>query len=324
LECQHWNLRDFIGLGAWEIPVAMDLSALCATAEALGGRPRLFFTPWTKLSFFSRLRSAGLLPEEFPPLGSVGLSAMAIARRLSSGPIIVAGIDFSFTLDQSHARSAPAHLEKLRRQTRFRSLIDPAAAFRKGCCAVPSKTGETVRSNGTMKNYRELFHYEFAARSGGSGKNRRIRDVAGSGLDLGLETLDVDAACAVLVPEASGGAPEDRGGKNASRTGTVAETTTKLLSEFMEAEISALQQLRGILTGEITARLDQLEPLLDRCDYLWSHFPDCAGAEGRRPEQTGTVFLKRVRAEIDPFIKIFETLAKDFARQLKQNCPKRP
>jgi hypothetical protein len=308
LECQHWNLRDFIGLGAWEIPVAMDLSALCATAEALGGRPRLFCTPWTKLSLLSRLGSAGLLPEEFPPLGSVGLSAMAIARRLSSGPIIVAGIDFSFTLDRSHARSAPAHLEQLRRQTRFRGPIDPAAAFRKGCCAMPSKTGETVRSNQTMKNYRELFHYEFASRSGGSGRNGRIRDVAGSGLDLGLETLDVDAACAVLARGASGGEPEDGANKNANATTAAAETTTKLLSELVEAEIFALQQLRGILTGEITAGLDQLEPLLDRCDYLWSHFPDCAGAEGRRPEQTGTGFLKRVRAEIDPFITIFETL----------------
>ena len=179
LESQHWNLRDFIGLGGWKIPVAMDLSALCATGEMLGGRPRFFFTPWTTLSLFDRLRSAGLLPEEFPPLGSVGLSAAAIARRLTAGPIIVAGIDCSFTLDLTHARSSPAHLEKLRRQTRLSSLIAPAAAFGKGCHAAFSKTGEPVRSNKTMKNYRDLFQREFAGPCNGAGRGGRIRDVAG-------------------------------------------------------------------------------------------------------------------------------------------------
>jgi hypothetical protein len=302
LECQHWNLRDFIGLGAWKIPVAMDLSALCATAEMLGGHPRVFFTPWTKLSLFDRLTSARLLPEEFPPLGSVGLSATAIACRLSTGPIIVAGMDFSFTLDMTHARSAPAHLEKLRRQTRFCSPIDPAGAFRKGCYVALSKTGKPVRSNQTMRNYRDLFQYEFASPSRDSGRAGRVWDVAGSGLGLGLETLGPEAACAVLAGEMGSGAHQTVGGTTAS-----IEDRTKSLLDFAEAELSALKRLRGILTGEIAAGLEQLEPLLDRCDYLWAHFPDCAGAEGRRPGGADLGFLKRVRAEIDPFIVIFET-----------------
>jgi hypothetical protein len=322
LESQHWNLRDFIGLAGWEIPVAMDLSALCATGEMLGGRPHLFFTPWTALSLFSRLKSAGLLPEEFPPMGSVGLSAVTIACRLSAGPVIVAGIDFSFTLDLSHARSAPAHLEKLRRQTRLCSPIDPAGAFRKGCFAVPSKTGETVRSNQTMKNYRDLFLREFAP--GESGRGGRVRDVAGSGLDLGLETLTVEAACAALAVGGADGAAKGRiGGEAGNRieeaTGNGSPKnsdaaaaagvgdTAKRLSGFIRAELAALRQLRGILTGESSAGAGQLGALLDRCDYLWAHFPDCAGAGGRRPAETDLGFLKQTRAEIDPFIKIFET-----------------
>jgi hypothetical protein len=305
LECQHWNLRDFIGLGAWEIPVAMDLSALCATSEMLGGHPRVFFTPWTRLGLFDRLRSAGLLPEEFPPLGSVGLSAAAIACRVSSGPVVVAGMDFSFTLDMTHARSAPAHLEKLRGQTRFRSLIDPAGAFRRGCYAVSSKTGEPLRSNRTMINYRDLFQYEFAPPSGQGG---RVRDVAGPGLDLGLETLGVEAACVVLAGGGAGGGQGSRAPRKAADTAAPVEDRAKAVRDFAEAEISALQRLRGILTGEISGGSEQLETLLDRCDYLWAHFPDCAGAEGRRPEGTALGFLKRVRAEVDPFIVIFKAL----------------
>jgi hypothetical protein len=242
-------------------------------------------------------------------MGSVGLSAVAIACRLSAGPIIVAGIDFSFTLDLSHARSAPAHLEKLRRQTRLCSPIDPAGAFRKGCFAAPSKTGETVRSNRAMKNYRDLFQREFAPRPGETGRGGRIRDVAGSGLDLGLETLSVEAACAVL---AGGAADGETGGRtevrdNAAVASAGVEDMTKRMADFIEAEIAALQQLRGILAGETIAGAGQLGALLDRCDYLWAHLPGCAGADGRRPEETDLGFLKQTRAEIDPFVKIWET-----------------
>jgi hypothetical protein len=304
LESQHWNIRDFIGLGGWEIPLAMDLSALCATGEMLGGHPRLFFTPWTKLSLFDRLKA--LLPEEFPPLGSVGLSAVAIACRLSTGPIVAAGLDFSFTLDLSHARSAPAHLEKLRRQTRFSGLIDPAGAFRKGSGVAFSKTGEPVRTNQTMKNYRDLFQREFAGSPDGAGRGARIRDLAGTGLDLGLETLSVEAACAVLAGGGPVGETGTRGnGASASAAG---EDTAKLLADFVEGEIAALKHLRGILTGESAVGGERLGALLDRSDYLWAHFPDCAGTGGRRPEATDLGFLKRVRAEIDPFVTILETV----------------
>ncbi|MDR0597208.1 MAG: DUF115 domain-containing protein [Treponema sp.] len=300
LESQHWNLRDFIGLGGWEIPLAMDLSALGATGEMLGGRPLVFFTPWTCLTLFNRLKSADLLPEEFPPLGSVGLSAAAIACRVSTGPVIVAGMDFAFSLDRTHARSAPAHLERLRGQTRFRSLIDPEGAFRKGCHGALAKTGEPVRSNRTLKNYRDLFQREFAGQPG------RVRDAAGPGLDLGLETLTVEAACEVLA----GGADSKTAGGSRSKgaAATAAPGDAAKLRGFVEAEIAGLRRLRGVLSGESAEGAEQLGALLDRCGYLWAHFPDCAGAGGRRPAETDLGFLKRARAEIDPFIALLETV----------------
>ncbi|GHV77562.1 hypothetical protein AGMMS49942_23830 [Spirochaetia bacterium] len=313
LECQHWNLRDFIGLGGWDVPVAMDLSALPATGEILGAHPHLFFTPWTKLSLFDRLKTAGLLPEALPPLGSVGLSAAAIACRLSTGPIIVAGIDFSFTLDQSHARSAPAHLEKLRRQTRFHRLIDPVGAFRTGCFAVRSKTGERVRSNQAMKSYRDLFQREFADL--GPAGNGRIRDIAGSGLPLGLKTLSPGAAIAVLAA----GAVDGEG--NHAPPGTESRATPEEVSDYIREELASLVRLRSILTGETTASTEELETLLDLDDYLWAHFPDCAGAEGRRPGVNNVGFLKRVRAEIDPFMRLLQGVLEITARSARQRPP---
>jgi hypothetical protein len=56
-----------------------------------------------------------------------------------------------------------------------------------------------------------------------------------------------------------------------------------------------LVELRGILTGEVAA--ERLDLLVDECDYLWAHFPDCTG--GRRPAVSDISFLKRLRMEID-------------------------
>jgi hypothetical protein len=292
LESQHWNLRDFIGLGNWEIPVAMDLSALPATGEALG-LPFLFVTPWTPLRLFDRLGAAGLLPETFPPLGSVGLTAAALALRICSGPVITGGIDFSFTLDSFHGRATPGHQERLRRQTRFISLINGDAAFRRGVFETRSKSGGKVRSDPAMKNYRDLFEQEFA-------REGRLRDMAGSGLPLGIKTVEAEEARQLL----RGGTPA--GGTTETGPDAPAGGAVQKLTALIEEERGLLIQLRSILTGTAPANPGRLETLLDEADYLWAHFPECAGAGGRRPPETDLSFLKRVRTEIDPFIELWE------------------
>ncbi|MDR0399710.1 MAG: hypothetical protein LBH51_02045, partial [Treponema sp.] len=50
----------------------------------------------------------------------------------------------------------------------------------------------------------------------------------------------------------------------------------------------------------------RLETLLDECDYLWAHFPECAETGGRRPGAGDISFLRRVRFEIDPFLKLWD------------------
>ena len=288
LESQHWNLRDFTGARGWAPPLAMDLSALPATAEVLGGPCYVFFTPWTELNFFKRLKKAGLLPELFPPLGSVGLSATAAALRLSRGPVILCGVDFSFTLDSYHARSTPAHGEKLRRQNRFRGILNQDAAFRNAAFAGFSKSGRPVRSDPAMRNYRDLFEREFAA-------ERRLMDIEGSGLSLGLPSLKAEEAIAMLEAgepgeaAASPAAPHDKAGG---------------LAELIRTELGALEKLRKILRGE--GAPEELEGLLDYCDYVWAHFPECAAAGGRRPADIS--FLKRVRTEIEPFMGLWESV----------------
>ncbi|GHV95383.1 hypothetical protein AGMMS50293_17030 [Spirochaetia bacterium] len=300
LESQHWNLRDFIGSLGWDVPAAMDLSALPETGQILAGGLFLFMTPWTTLRIFDRLKA--LLPASILPLGSVGLSAVELARRLSSGKILVAGIDFSFTLDSYHARSTPGHKDKLRRHNRFQSLLNAGDAFAPAAFSAVSKSGGQVRSNPAMRSYRSLFEQEFATES-------RLFDIAGSGLPLGIKTLSPEEAF-----DALGASGALKGGSAAPGGNCAAKQTalTEALKSFLQSEKNRLTLLRSILTGEAAA--EQLGALIDECDYLWAHFPDYAAAGGRRPVAqeiaAGTPaaisFLKRLRAEIDPALALLE------------------
>jgi hypothetical protein len=303
LESQHWNLRCLTGLQGREIDAAIDLSALPASACVLKGKRYFFATAWTSLAFLSRLKEAGLLPETFPPMGSVGLSAVALALKISTGPVITGGIDFSFSVDASHARSTPRRRDFENRQTRFRSLIDTDTSLRDGTCTAVSKTGEQVRSNPAMRKYRDLFEQEF-------GGNPRLMDITGTGLPLGVKTVTAAEAFAIL----------NEAGDHLQRTQKLTASGGEKLqacqiAAFAEHEAETLKEIKNILSGAASAETEKLEALLDAADYLWAHFPECAGAGRRRPPAADLGFLKRIRTEIDPFLKLWEITLEGLKKQ---------
>ncbi|MDR2444594.1 MAG: DUF115 domain-containing protein [Spirochaetaceae bacterium] len=294
LEAQHWNLNDFSGTGDWRIPVAMDMSALPATGGVLGGETYMFWTRWTDLSVFERLSALKLLPAELPPLGSVGLSAVSLALRLGTGPIFTAGMDFAFTLDKYHCRGSPSHGKILKNHTRFGGLYPTAAAMRAHTVA-----DSNLYSDPAMENYRRLFGQEF---TGGG----RVFAIAGSGLDLGVETLPYDEAMRLVEATSTGGVFSTAGGDPA--VAAPIPSRTRRLRSFVEREEGLLYELLGILKGEARAAGGRLDSLLDEASYLWAHFPDCAGGSVR-PTSNDIIFLKRVRVEIEPFIRVWEYAA---------------
>jgi hypothetical protein len=298
LESQHWNLRDFVGLGDWNIPVAMDLSALPATREVLGGQSFLFVSPWAPLRFFSRLEEHGLLPPALPPLGSVGLTAVALACRIGTGPLITGGLDFSFSLDRFHARSTPGSLANLRDHHRLRGIIRGGAAFRPGVFTAPAKNGETLRSDPALRGYRDLFEREFAS-------EKRLVDITGPGLPLGIPAVSLAEARRLLAGSGTAPAGTSGGGESPGPAGEVAKKQGPLAA-FLDRERETLLRLRRILTGAAAPLPGETDRLLDEADYLWAHFPDCAGAGGRRPPAEDLSFLKRVRVELDPFINLYD------------------
>ena len=315
LESQHWNLRAFSGARDRYIDAAIDLSSLPSSTRVLKGKNHLFFTPWSEIKLFDRLDAAGFLPLSIPPLGSVGLSAVFIALRCTRGTVFTGGLDFSFSLDSYHARSSPSQDELDRKQNRFKSRLNIAAAFRDGSFQTLSKKGSNVRSDPALRNYRDLFEQEFAS----SG----IIDIDSPGLPLGVPSLPPEKFFALLNAGASTGSP------GTSDTSSRLQPKEKIVSFIMQ-ELDQLKLLRAILSGELsqsgipasdlpavlgTTTPSSLDELLDKVlyqnDYLWAHFPDCAGAGEKHPGTQDLSFLKRVRTEIDPFIKLWEMSLRD-------------
>jgi len=292
LESQHWNLRDFIGCKGWNISAAMDLSALPSSTQQLEGNGYLFFTPWTNLRIFNRLRKEKLLPAVIPPLGSVGLTAVEIARRLTKGKIICAGLDFSFTADKYHARGSPGHKTRINVQTRLQRILNTITFDKSSAGAVSKKSG-MVYTSPSLKHYRNLFIQEFSG-------DLRLFDIADSGLSLELNTLSLKDALGVLENENCCQKQAEFSPFNEKMNNGMEE---KVLI-FLDNEKKLLNELKNILIGEAEADQQRFNVLIDECDYLWAHFPDCS--QGRPPDlgiDSALSFLKRVRAEIDPMLK---------------------
>jgi len=316
LESQHWNLFDFISCNRWNVPAAVDLSCLPASARVLDSGGYLFMTPWTSLRIFSRFKKYGLLPPEIPPLGSVGLTAVEIARRVTSGKIICSGLDFSFTADKYHCKGAPGYRSKINRQNRFNGLLS-TEAYKEQSFAVLSKIniedqnfgaqGNSIKdsavfSSPVMRHYLEMFKNEF-------GEDRRLLDIAGTGVSLGLKTLTINDFLNLLTVNEKREVKNEETGQKPDKILKSDENRQNIIS-FFESELERLLKLRGFLTGEAEVNTENLSVLIDECDYLWAHFPDYAA--GRKSNLSDVSFLKRIRAELDPMIKLIKNAIINF------------
>jgi len=219
---------------------------------------------------------------------------------MSSGPVLAGGIDFSFTHDAFHARSTPGYRDMENRSNRFKSLINTNAVYSDGTFSTVSKSGRQVRSSLVMRNYRDLFEEEF-------GGNPRLLDIEGSGLNLGVKTISIHEAFSILEGDAAF-LPDKYPKKRAAQVQNPGHK--ERIAAFALREIETLRELKEILTGDNPPA--RLETLLDTADYLWAHFPECAAAN-RRPPATDISFIKRVRMEIEPFIKLWEMTLEELA-----------
>ncbi len=107
LEAQHANLRDFAGWFGAPVALFADMTSYPPSTRVFSQQPFWFISEFAPLALWSRWPWGTAVAPRLPPLGSVGVAAAWIAWKLTQGPVLLAGLDFSFPPGQSHARGAP-------------------------------------------------------------------------------------------------------------------------------------------------------------------------------------------------------------------------
>ena len=313
------RFRVFAGITSW--PKLFDLSdgTIC------------YFSPhYDDTAFFDSLVVRRILPCIMPPLGSVGLTATKIAlmlRKTDRVPVFVTGLDFSYRAGTTHARGSAPHTARLASSFRISPAANYEAAFGCSMQKIIGKDGSSFFTSPALLSYVQTFRAYFS-------ESPNLFDAGTTGIELGIPQKDADELIREIVNTV--GAERDRRKKDANgaetivgqkdsendiaRTGTdekaaheektfterTAFSERKALSvrNFYEKEECALERLKNILSSGRNMSEDErrveIEKLLAAREYLYLHFPDGLKAS------FDLSFLKRVRAEIDFFIKDIE------------------
>ena len=313
------RFRVFAGITSW--PKLFDLSdgTIC------------YFSPhYDDTAFFDSLVVRRILPCIMPPLGSVGLTATKIAlmlRKTDRVPVFVTGLDFSYRAGTTHARGSAPHTARLASSFRISPAANYEAAFGCSMQKIIGKDGSPFFTSPALLSYVQTFRAYFS-------ESPNLFDAGTTGIELGIPQKDVNDLIRKIVNTV--GAERDRRKKDANgaetivgqkdseddiaRTGTdekavheektfterTAFSERKALSvrNFYEKEECALERLKNILSSGRNMSEDErrveIEKLLAAREYLYLHFPDGLKAS------FDLSFLKRVRAEIDFFIKDIE------------------
>ncbi|MGP1459484.1 MAG: 6-hydroxymethylpterin diphosphokinase MptE-like protein [Treponema sp.] len=268
----------------------------CYNSAAFAAKKSCFYaTEFEDRAFIRRLRDTGVLPPLIPPLGSVGLSALYLAAELradSAVPIFVTGLDFSYSIGKTHACGSFHDRIKRSRANRLHYMENLSAAFAPDAQKIAGKDRRGVVSTLILLEYARIFKAYFSSRL------ENCFDAGLCGLDLGLPRRSLKCAADTADDFKQ---PQDGGHDQAACSAGVSQKE-RLLDHFTQ-EKAALERLKLIFTGEAALAEQnanaEIETILSAREYLFLHFPD-----GTKPRLDAD-FLKRVRTQIDYFLKIF-------------------
>lgn len=303
LEGQAHNLADFTCLGSSSIPLLADLSSHPAAFRAVRGRKHLTLVRITRSAFLSRvaasLSEAALPYLQSPPLGSVGVHAAHLARRLAGGPLFATGLDFSFEPGKTHARGCPSLLSeeaRLDRLTRWPGQF--AASFRDRTVKLDGARGGSL-SDPTLISYAALLSEDLGAETDPGLYDLRGRGPSIGGRAIGIAEAESLAAAASRGPGPDSGAPDRREDRDFD-----AARTAGAVAALIDAEIRRLGRLRLSMRGD--GRLDRADfrRLVLESDYLFWAFPDQERA-GDLPQD----FLNRLVPQVEFWSYRLGTLA---------------
>jgi hypothetical protein len=221
------------------------------------------------------------------PLGSVGVLALSLARRLYSGPVFIAGLDFSYPQGRTHCLGSPNDIaERLRETRRYKAEGRWRVSFSEGT----ERQSTGFVSDPALNMYAALASRELELLEAG----RTAYDLRqGLGAGLPARAASFEEAQRILSSSSSDDTP---GGRSATskiahtRPATESALWRERATAFLAGELSLAVRLRDALKHGTND--GELKILVEACDYMYAHFPD--------PQRVKTLeldALKRLAAE---------------------------
>ena len=303
LEAQAHNLADFVPLEGRPVRLAADLSSHPATFRSVRGPKHVSLVRLAESPFLDRVAALGRELElpimDLPPLGSVGVHAVRLVRSLAAGPILVAGLDFSFETGKTHSRGSPSLLAGERELDRFsRWPSQYAASFRERTTDAPCSPlpdGRILRSDPVLLSYAALLR-EIALADGAA-----LYDIRGRGPDIGAIPLSpagaenlIDSIARRVSHEVRDGPGVGCPGSDAPGVDEVFRVRRSRISAFLEDERGRLGRLRDATKGGSSPDDSAFAALLAESDYLYWSFPDA-----HRADDLPRDFLNRLAPELE-------------------------
>lgn len=312
VESQFWIERAFAGLRDSRIPVFADLTARPAAVRACAGDVGFFLSEYARTRFINRFLAAMPAVPVIPPLGSVGLAALWLARHISApdARVLVTGLDFSFGKGLTHTRGAPASLDAYSRASRVSPPGSSVPSLAENAHETRGKDGAVVYTDQLLSGYASLCGSFF------SGMENAFMDIGRTGLETGLARATYAEASSYLAEYAGTHGGEAGADSIADASGLAGERghigegiDAGAVRRLLREELDCLDLARRIMTGEISEADsgNTLDEILRERDYLFLHFPD-----GYRGYSADASFLRRVRVEIDYFMKTIANALADF------------
>ncbi len=284
-ESQSIIVKAFSGSKNWFDFLFVSTTAT-NTVTRLAPQKNIFYTPlFAKTEFLSNLQKNEIIKNVQNPLGSVGLSATEIAlkvRKSENVPIFVTGLDFSYSIGRTHAKSSFHESARLEKLNKLNSKNFYSSAFGNDCTKVIGKNGKIVITTTALSNYAKLFCYVFC-------KEKNLFDSGESGINL-------------AIPQKSPFFNSSFCNLESNVKQQKSKIKIEQIQKFIESEKSALILLKSIFTGKIELsekeRNEKIASLLKGREYLYLNFPD-----GYKVNLSQN-FLNRVRVQIDYFLKV--------------------
>ena len=329
VESQLANEKAFLGTAKSGINLIADLTSRPHILSILGGQVSFFLSEYENCRYINRIINAGIFPFlKIMPLGSVGLSAVEIALNLrcnASLPIFFAGLDFCYTPNKSHCKESVFHRNKLNCHNRLNPVENSCQCFGANNFYIQGKNGIFI-TEPALNSYGETFKMRYS-------KVPNLFDISPIGMDTNCSTCTVEQMAeygkifAQQVPvemqkmqttqiekiENAKGTKNFQKNESTQKNQNAIknyELFNKIKRYYIE-EIEQLEELKQLLING--GNENRILNLIEEREYLYLHFADAYNPITIE----NTSMLKRIRSEIDFFLKDLKIALKNMEEEIK-------